>query len=53
MGHSDDDVFRCAQTEVRILVTHNLDFLVNRKFQIKINPGIAIIPDGNEDPNNI
>lgn len=50
-GHSDDDVYAYAFRENRILLTHDRDFLDDRRFPIHRNPGVIVFPgaDGNGD----
>jgi len=43
-GHSDEDVYAFAWREDRILLTHDLDFLDDRRFPSHRNPGIFILP---------
>ena len=45
-GHSDEDVFAAAWKEKRILITHDPDFLENRRFPPHRNPGIIVIRPG-------
>lgn len=51
-GHSDEDVFAAGWREARIIVTHDSDFLDNRKFPFNRNPGVVVIrpgADGHDD----
>jgi predicted nuclease of predicted toxin-antitoxin system len=50
-GHSDEDVFARAWDEDRILLTHDADFLDDRRFPPHRNPGIVVLPgaSGNEE----
>jgi predicted nuclease of predicted toxin-antitoxin system len=43
-GHDDSDVFAFASRENRILLTHDEDFLDDRKFPPHRNPGIVVLP---------
>lgn len=45
-GHSDEDVFAFAWKEDRILLTHDRDFLDNRRFPFNRNPGVVVMPGG-------
>jgi predicted nuclease of predicted toxin-antitoxin system len=43
-GHSDEDILAYAKREDRVLLTHDPDFLDDRKFPPSRNPGIVILP---------
>jgi predicted nuclease of predicted toxin-antitoxin system len=43
-GHDDIDVFAFAAREGRIILTHDLDFLDNRRFPPHRNPGVVVLP---------
>ncbi len=43
-GHSDEDVFAYAWREDRVLLTHDRDFLDDRRFPPHRNPGIVVLP---------
>src|SRR6266566_9690670 len=43
-GHSDEDVLAFAHREDRILLTHDPDFLNNRRFPHHRNPGLIVLP---------
>lgn len=43
-GHTDEDILAFAKREDRVLLTHDPDFLDNRKFPPSRNPGIVILP---------
>ena len=43
-GHSDEDIFACAWEEDRILLTHDQDFLDDRRFPPHRNPGVIVLP---------
>jgi predicted nuclease of predicted toxin-antitoxin system len=51
-GHSDEDVFAYAFRENRVLLTHDRDFLDDRRFPIHRNPGVIVFPgaDGSGEP---
>jgi hypothetical protein len=52
LGKSDEDVFAAAWNEQRVIVTHDVDFLDNRRFPPNRNPGIIRIgpgADGEDD----
>ncbi len=48
-GRSDEDVLAYAWREDRILITHDRDFLDERRFPPHRNPGIVILPGGSGD----
>ena len=43
-GHSDEDVMAFAWREKRILLSHDRDFLDDRRFPPHRNPGVVILP---------
>ena len=43
-GHSDEDVFAYAWRGDRILLTHDKDFLDDRRFPPNRNPGLIVLP---------
>lgn len=43
-GHSDEDVFSYAWKENRVLLTHDHDFLDDRRFPPHRNPGVIVLP---------
>lgn len=51
LGHSDDDVFSYAWRERRMLLTHDRDFLDDKRFPEHRNPGVIVLPggDGNQE----
>jgi predicted nuclease of predicted toxin-antitoxin system len=51
-GHSDEDVYAFAARENRILLTHDTDFLDDRRFPPNRNPGIVVLPgaSGESEP---
>lgn len=48
-GRDDRDVFAFAYRDNRILLTHDKDYLDNRKFPEHSNPGVVILPGGMGD----
>jgi predicted nuclease of predicted toxin-antitoxin system len=46
-GRADEDVFAFAWKDDRILLTHDADFLNDRRFPPHRNPGVVIVPGGN------
>jgi predicted nuclease of predicted toxin-antitoxin system len=44
--HDDSDVFAFAGREGRFIVTHDRDFLDDRRFPPHRNPGIVVLPGG-------
>jgi predicted nuclease of predicted toxin-antitoxin system len=51
LGHSDDDIFSYAWRERRMLLTHDRDFLDDKRFPEHRNPGLVVLPggDGNQE----
>ncbi|MCL6447704.1 MAG: DUF5615 family PIN-like protein, partial [Armatimonadetes bacterium] len=49
LGKSDEDVYKAAYKEDRILLTHDRDFLNDRRFPPYRNPGVVILPGGQGD----
>jgi predicted nuclease of predicted toxin-antitoxin system len=49
VGRSDEDVFAFARKDCRILLSHDTDFLDDRRFPIHPQPGIVILPGGDGD----
>jgi len=47
-GRSDEDVFATAWKDRRIVITHDSDFLDNRRFPHHRNPGVVIIRPGSQ-----
>jgi predicted nuclease of predicted toxin-antitoxin system len=45
-GHSDEDVLAFAHRDDRILLTHDADFLDDRRFPPHRNPGVVVLPGG-------
>ena len=45
-GHSDEDIFAYAKREDRILLTHDDDFLDDKRYPLGRNPGIIVLPGG-------
>jgi predicted nuclease of predicted toxin-antitoxin system len=48
-GHSDEDVLALAHREDRVLLTHDSDYLDDRRFPAHRNPGIVILPGATGD----
>jgi hypothetical protein len=48
-GHSDEDVFARAWADDRIILTHDADFLDDRRFPPHRNPGIVVLPGAQGD----
>lgn len=48
-GHPDENVLGLAQKEDRLVLTHDDDFLDDRKFPPHRNPGVVVLPGGNGD----
>jgi len=44
VGHSDEDVFARAWVDDRIILTHDTDFLDDRRFPPHQNPGVVVLP---------
>ena len=44
--HSDEDVFAYAWRKHRVLLTHDRDFLDDRRFPSHRNPGVVVLPGG-------
>src|SRR5262249_7529665 len=44
LGHDDMDVFAFAAREGRVILTHDTDFLDDRRFPPHRNPGIVVLP---------
>jgi predicted nuclease of predicted toxin-antitoxin system len=45
-GRSDEDVFVAAWKDARVIVTHDTDFLDNRRFPPHRNPGVVLVRPG-------
>jgi predicted nuclease of predicted toxin-antitoxin system len=43
-GHSDEDIFAYAKREDRILLTHDSDFLDDKRYPMGRNPGVIVLP---------
>jgi predicted nuclease of predicted toxin-antitoxin system len=50
-GKSDESVFAFAWRSKRILLTHDHDFLNNRRFPEHRNPGVVVLPGGDGNQN--
>ena len=48
-GHADEDHLATAKRDDRILLTHDEDFLNNRRFPPSRNPGLVVVPGGAGD----
>lgn len=46
---SDELVFRYARKHGRVILTHDPDFLDNRRFPLRYCPGVVILPGGDGD----
>jgi len=49
LGDSDEDVFACAWRERRVLLTHDRDFLDDKRFPEHRNPGVIAVAGGSGD----
>jgi predicted nuclease of predicted toxin-antitoxin system len=52
LGHGDEEIFAAAWTEKRIVVTHDPDFLDDRRFPPHRNRGIVLIRPGSNERDN-
>ncbi len=43
-GQPDENVFAFAAPENRLLLTHDGDFMDNRRFPPQVNPGLIVLP---------
>ncbi|HSF30680.1 MAG TPA: DUF5615 family PIN-like protein [Candidatus Tectomicrobia bacterium] len=48
-GYSDEDVFAFAHRDNRVLLSHDTDFLDDRRFPPHRNPGVIVLPGGSGD----
>lgn len=48
-GHSDEDIMAYAFKENRILLSHDNDFMNDRRFPYHRNAGVVILPGGDGD----
>jgi predicted nuclease of predicted toxin-antitoxin system len=48
-GQGDEDVLAFALRDDRVLLTHDRDFLNNRRFPEHRNPGLVVLPGGSGD----
>lgn len=48
-GRSDEEVFAFAFREKRIVLTHDSDFLDDKRFSFHRNPGVVVLPGGSGD----
>ena len=44
VSHADEEVFALAWREDRVILTHDRDFLDDRRFPYHRNPGIVVLP---------
>jgi predicted nuclease of predicted toxin-antitoxin system len=44
IGHADEDIFAEAWRQDRVLLTHDHDFLDDRRFPPHRNPGLVVLP---------
>ena len=44
--HEDEDIYAFARSERRVLLTHDLDFLDDRRFPLRLSPGVIVLPGG-------
>jgi predicted nuclease of predicted toxin-antitoxin system len=52
IGHSDEDVFAVAWRDKRVIVTHDSDFLDDRRFPPHRNPGVIVVRPGSDGHNS-
>jgi predicted nuclease of predicted toxin-antitoxin system len=50
-GRSDEEVFAFAWNQKRVILTHDHDFLDDRRFPFNRNPGIVVLPGGGGNQN--
>jgi hypothetical protein len=50
-GHADEDVYAYAHKENRVILTHDDDFMDNRRFPFSICSGVVVIPGASGDEN--
>jgi Domain of unknown function (DUF5615) len=48
-GQDDEAMLAAAHRDDRVLLTHDRDFLDDRKFPPHRNPGVAVLPEGGRD----
>ena len=46
LGQPDENIFAVARKLDRILLTHDDDFLDDRRFPPRLNPGLVVLPGG-------
>ncbi len=51
-GQSDEEVFASAWRENRTIITHDPDFLDNRRFPHHRNPGVVLVRPGSDGRDN-
>jgi predicted nuclease of predicted toxin-antitoxin system len=44
--HEDEDIYAYARGERRVLLTHDPDFLDDRRFPLRLSPGVIVLPGG-------
>jgi predicted nuclease of predicted toxin-antitoxin system len=49
-GYPDEDVFAHAWSEDRVILTHDEDFLDDRRFPFNRNPGVVVLPGASGEP---
>src|SRR5262245_33485504 len=49
VGRPDEDVFAFARSDRRILLSHDTDFLDDRRFPIRSQSGVIVLPGGSGD----
>jgi predicted nuclease of predicted toxin-antitoxin system len=52
-GRSDEEVFAYAWKKGRVLLTHDRDFLDDRRFPFHRNPGVIVLPGGHGTHHNL
>jgi hypothetical protein len=48
-GHPDENIFAAARKQDRILLTHDDDFLDDRRFPPRLSPGMVVLPGAQGD----
>src|SRR5262249_29417101 len=46
LGHSDEDLYAYGRRDDRIVLTHDADFMNDRRFPIDGHPGVVVLPGG-------
>jgi predicted nuclease of predicted toxin-antitoxin system len=52
-GRSDEDVFAAAWREKRILITHDVDFLNDKRFPSHRNAGVILVRPGSDGRDDV